>query len=497
MSAFANKQPAAGTVVKLLGHTRVDRGMTLMEEQSRCVRRGEIHEIVTTDQEGLAAGSRVDRVGFLGFAEFTEPGVVEVGDEVVLGARTIGRVVGFDACHFPNHYNILIRTERLLASGDIDLRVGEAIRIATPADVAWMRGEGPVSLILGCGRAGLGLHLPCLARAMQTTRTVPGSAIGQVFLHDPLLRRPDVAARPGAHRTIDRVEEIPEAWRAEAVVHVCTPPSARASVLRDCLEAGYRRFILEKPMVHDAASLELLKVLRAEYQPDVLVVSNWLSSELTDELRRRIARRADGESFVSMEMRQSKSRVLLSSGNASHASAIDVEIPHMVALALALGGPDARLADAQCWHMEVGEIRVPAMGGARLMLEWSPSRWAALHSDLMAPRIERTVTLTFADGTRLEGHYPCGTSDLHSQLFELDADGTPTDHAFFHDDTLTRFLREAYEHFLAGGPRPKSDLDWHLPVCGLLNQARESAVPSARPPFAELAVLPATPVRSA
>ncbi|MGH8897241.1 MAG: Gfo/Idh/MocA family protein [Egibacteraceae bacterium] len=122
------KDPAAARVVKLLFHSRDDRGMTLSSWDSRCILAGQVHELVTTTDRPLRSGDRVDRVGFLGFAEFGSATVVERGDEVFVAARRIGTVRGFDECHFPNHYNILIDTERRLSAADIDLRVGDEIR---------------------------------------------------------------------------------------------------------------------------------------------------------------------------------------------------------------------------------------------------------------------------------------------------------------------------------------------------------------------------------
>jgi hypothetical protein len=114
-----------GDLVKLLFHQRTDRGMRLIEEQSRCVRVGEVHELVTTDQAGLGPGSRVDRVGFLGFAEIGVAGVVDVGDIVLAGSLPVGVVAGFDQCHFPNHYNILVHSPVLHTATDLGLVVGQ------------------------------------------------------------------------------------------------------------------------------------------------------------------------------------------------------------------------------------------------------------------------------------------------------------------------------------------------------------------------------------
>lgn len=105
------KRPVSGVLVKVLTHRRADRGMRLEPYASRCVRRGEVHELVTTDHRDTAPGARIDRVGFLGFAELDHGGVVDRGDRVWIGERQVGIVLGFDACHLPNHYNILIRAE--------------------------------------------------------------------------------------------------------------------------------------------------------------------------------------------------------------------------------------------------------------------------------------------------------------------------------------------------------------------------------------------------
>jgi hypothetical protein len=122
------KRPVHGVLVKVLTHRRDDRGMELEPYASRCVRQGEVHELVTTSQSDTAPGSRVDRVGFLGFAEIGCAGVIDRGDRLWIGERLIGAVLGFDACHFPNHYNILIRADRLVTGLDLALAPEMTIR---------------------------------------------------------------------------------------------------------------------------------------------------------------------------------------------------------------------------------------------------------------------------------------------------------------------------------------------------------------------------------
>lgn len=127
------KAPVQASLVKLLFHYRDDRGMTLSPWDTRCVARGEVHELVTTVDRPQRAGDTVDRVGFLGFVEFSAATVLGRGDRVLVAGRQVGTVRGFDECHFPNHYNILVETDRVLSAADLDLRVGHEIQFAPPA----------------------------------------------------------------------------------------------------------------------------------------------------------------------------------------------------------------------------------------------------------------------------------------------------------------------------------------------------------------------------
>lgn len=116
------KRSIIGTVVKVLTHHRHDRGMYLEPFASRCVRAGEVHELATTDHIDTAAGALVDRVWFLGFVEIANAGVIDRGDEVWIRGELVGTVLGFDACHFPNHYNILIHTDEPRTGPQLGLR---------------------------------------------------------------------------------------------------------------------------------------------------------------------------------------------------------------------------------------------------------------------------------------------------------------------------------------------------------------------------------------
>lgn len=138
------KREVRGTLVKILVHRRSDRGMRLEEHAARCVRRGDVHELVTTDQWDPHPGAQVDRVGFLGFVELGCAGVIDRGDVVRIGDTVVGTVLGFDACHLPNHYNVLIHTGCPVSGRDLGLLPEAAVTFT----------QGPaLGTPAGCGRS--------------------------------------------------------------------------------------------------------------------------------------------------------------------------------------------------------------------------------------------------------------------------------------------------------------------------------------------------------
>ncbi|WP_433213099.1 DUF6917 domain-containing protein [Microtetraspora malaysiensis] len=135
------KRAVTATMVKVLIHRRTDRGMRLEPYASRCVRAGEVHELVVTDHVETAAGTRIDRVGFLGFVEITGAGVLDRGDEIWAGGRRIGVLLGFDGCHFPNHYNVLIHADPISTGPELDLAPEMPVLFRQGSDIPFVRAE--------------------------------------------------------------------------------------------------------------------------------------------------------------------------------------------------------------------------------------------------------------------------------------------------------------------------------------------------------------------
>ena len=121
------KSDIQGSLVVVLDGRLESRGLELITQISRCVRRHDIHELIVSDEPDLGAGSKVDKVAYLAFIEINQPGVLTIGDEVLWAGRVIGTVAGFDETHMPNHLNIVISARERRSGADLKLNLGDSI----------------------------------------------------------------------------------------------------------------------------------------------------------------------------------------------------------------------------------------------------------------------------------------------------------------------------------------------------------------------------------
>jgi hypothetical protein len=115
VNAYASKNDLHGSVVAVLRGTLQDRNLDLIPQPSRVVKKGDVHEVIATDEE-KTPGSRVGRVAYVAFVEFHNAGVLVRGDQVSIGGEVVGHLSGFDLSHAPNHMNLVV--EGSLTSGE-------------------------------------------------------------------------------------------------------------------------------------------------------------------------------------------------------------------------------------------------------------------------------------------------------------------------------------------------------------------------------------------
>lgn len=121
------KSDIQGRLMVVLDGKLENRGMELITQISRCVLRNEIHELIASDEPGLGAGSKVEKVAYLGFVEIYQAGVLTIGDEVLWAGQTIGTVAGFDETHMPNHLNIVVSAGERRSGAELKLHLGDSV----------------------------------------------------------------------------------------------------------------------------------------------------------------------------------------------------------------------------------------------------------------------------------------------------------------------------------------------------------------------------------
>jgi hypothetical protein len=124
-SAYGDKRPVEGEIVALLHVSFENRRLKIIETKSRVVTLNEIHELMITDEDDVTPKSIVNRVRALAFFEITIPGLIVVGDQVTSGKKKLGKLVGYDLTHMPNHMNIVVKPENLEKH---KIKLGEKIR---------------------------------------------------------------------------------------------------------------------------------------------------------------------------------------------------------------------------------------------------------------------------------------------------------------------------------------------------------------------------------
>jgi predicted dehydrogenase len=324
------------------------------------------------------------------------------------------------------------------------------------------------SLIIGLGRAGAGLHLPALRRLPESLRD-PGS---DVLGLDPGIA--PGAAFPGLTLVASARDAAVRTDPATTVVHLCTPPTARATVVAELAAHGFRRFLIEKPLAAGDADLEALLRVVHDYRLYVVPVSQWLTSALTGRIEKMITGGAFGP-LRALEFRQRKPRFTRSLRDWAHPTAFDVEVPHALGVALTLAG-SGRVGAAGWGALRTDDAVLPRLGTAWLTVAHDGGVRTWIESDLGSPVRERRIHARFAGGS-VTGYYPCSEADHHAQLV-ID-DGRQRTWTTFVDDAITACLADAYRRFTAAAgldPAPVTDgLAVNADVVRLLCEAKRHA----------------------
>jgi hypothetical protein len=121
------RSPLEGSFVGVMRLKLEARGLQLIPQGSRCIRRFDVHELIITEERTGPSG-RADKVAYLGFVEFARGGVMLTGDEVRIGDALVGTIAGYDETHMPNHLNIVLTGSAWTSGVERGIALGQAVR---------------------------------------------------------------------------------------------------------------------------------------------------------------------------------------------------------------------------------------------------------------------------------------------------------------------------------------------------------------------------------
>ena len=132
---YCKKREISGKLIAILDAFLEKRSINLIESISRVIKKQDIHELITTDELDVKPGRTVNRIAYIGFFEVMEGGVLLVGDSVFIKNELIGKVVGFDNTHIPNHQNIILFTPKRKTGLELGLNLKDEILITREFDI--------------------------------------------------------------------------------------------------------------------------------------------------------------------------------------------------------------------------------------------------------------------------------------------------------------------------------------------------------------------------
>ncbi len=349
--------------------------------------------------------------------------------------------------------------------------------------------RGLDAVIVGLGRAGLGLHVSVLERIRHDRAAASpfGAVVGVVDTVEAGTRRAlhcleyDYGYDPQRISSAPSLAELRGVDPDNTVVHICTPADDHVSALGAATEAGFRRIIVEKPCAANTAEVDEMQRIADRTGASIAVINPYLYSRSVASCRERIQELGRLPHYLEFEM--SKPRITPTlAGRSRPESVMDVELPHQIATALYLTQASRyRVLRAEVRHMHYRETDtepcrvVPNMGVGIIVLELDQCI-AVLVSSLDSLTRTRVLKLRFSNADHIEAFLPVTGDDHTSVIIEYsgrNSDGSLEQQriAKLPDDMLSRCLYDMYSRFLTDSPQA-SDLAFNRKVVDVMDRAK-------------------------
>lgn len=352
-----------------------------------------------------------------------------------------------------------------------------------------MPAESLGAVVVGLGRAGLGLHIPVLEKIRHDSAAASpfGAVVGLVDTAEAGIKRGlhrleyDYGYDPRRISCATSLADLTGVDPDHTIVHICTPADDHVSALRAATEVGFRRIIVEKPCAANTADVDEMQRIAERTGASIAVINPYLYSRSVASCRDKIQQLGRRPHYLDFEM--SKPRITPTlAGRSRPESVMDVELPHQIAAALHLTEPSRyRVLRAEVRHMHYREMDtdvcqvVPNMGVGIIVLELDECI-AVLVSSLDALTRTRVLKLRFPNTEHIEAFLPVTGDDHTSVIIEYsghNTDGSTEQQrvAKLPDDMLARCLFDTYSRFVTDSPQ-LSDLTFNRKVVDVMDKAK-------------------------
>jgi len=121
---YSSKITVRGKIVSIMNAHLNNRDLKLIKEPTRAFRKHDLVEIIATD-EVKYPGENINSIAYIGFTEILNGGVIRRDDTLLINEKALGKVLGFDATHAPNHYNLIVHVTELVTGKGLELSLGD------------------------------------------------------------------------------------------------------------------------------------------------------------------------------------------------------------------------------------------------------------------------------------------------------------------------------------------------------------------------------------
>ena len=124
---YTSKTELTTRLFTVLDWSIEDRALHLISQISRAVRRGDVLEIICTDEKSPKPGAQVNRVAYIGYVEVSETGLLLCGDTISVQQEEIGKISGFDETPLPNHLHVIMQGDSNRTGYEMGLSLDDLI----------------------------------------------------------------------------------------------------------------------------------------------------------------------------------------------------------------------------------------------------------------------------------------------------------------------------------------------------------------------------------